>query len=321
MQNPEFIAHGSASSETVKTIKNEGFKFEEGRETVSGDFFLGMDFAQPREDTLVGSRNNNTISEQEPGSLIVLRAPEGYKVDYGTETSITVKNKRISGHVGKYSGGRKQLGIYRDDIKFLGVDIDEIKESDNPIVKASEELGDMDIEKKVEALKKVEIVLGAENIAAEIRATPEVTKVTNRLKEEVLSFSKTIAEAAKEIADVIEKQNHDSEEEIHSYSSREELENILNNLLKGSVENSIQERIRVLSLDIKMLQGYEIKDQDKIPNRTFNLPSKEAVEARLKVYTEAIKVDGFTTGIPKMDRYLSIYLPQLQGEFNKVQSS
>jgi hypothetical protein len=322
MKSPEYVAHGTASSESVSSIKEDGFKFEEGRETVSEDFFMGMDFAQPKPDTLAGSRNVNKVSDERSGSIFVMKAPEGYKIDYGTETGISVDEgqKIIAGHVGKYSGGRKQLGIYRKELEDLGLVVDVVKNEENPIKTASEILGnDIDLTSKVEALKKLDEVIHSENIVAEIVATPGIIEVSNKLRGEVLSLNKSIPEAVLELAVEIERENIETGVELHSFGSREELDNILGKLLGGSLKNSIQERLRLLSLDIKMLQGYEVNDVDKIPGRNFIKPTKESVGERLKVYREVVGKEGFTTGLPEVDRYLLKYLPQLQSEFGKVE--
>lgn len=280
MKNPEFIIHGNVSSEAVENIKKEGFKFKEGRETISNDFFMGMDFAQPRQDTLAGSRNENPVSVQNPGSLIVMKVPNGYKIDYGTETKISVdkKNSEISGHIGKYSGGRKQLGIYN-------------QESSNIL---------------------------PENIITEIKATPKMVELTSKLKDEIISFNIKIPDAVQKIADEIERENKESITKLHNYENRHELEKILSNLLEGSLTNSIQNRIRRLSLEIRMLEGYKIKDEDKIPGIEFNKKTRELVEKELSKIKEIMDKGNFTTGLSSMDKYLKTYIPRLKEDLDRI---
>jgi len=282
MKNPEFIVHGNVSSDAVENIKKEGFKFEVGRETISNDFFMGMDFAQPKEDTLAGSRNENPVSVQNPGSLIVMKVPNGYKIDYGTETKINIdkQNSEISGHIGKYSGGKKQLGIYN-------------QESGN---------------------------IATENIIAKIKATSKILELTSNLKEEILSLKVKIPDGVQIMADEIERENKESGAEIHHYGNRQELEKVLSNLLEGSLSNSIQNRTRKLSMEIKMLEGYKIKDEDKIPGVIFNKPTKESVEKELLKIREVMDVKNFTTGLPNMDKYLKTYIPYLEEELGNISS-
>ena len=280
MKNPEFITHGNVSSDAVENIKKEGFKFEEGRETISNDFFMGMDFAQPRQDTLSGSRNENPVSDQNIGSLIVMKVPNGYKINYGTETKINIDEQsgEISGNVGKYTGGRKQLGIYNQGFNNIA----------------------------------------AENIITEIKATPEVVELTSKLKDGITSLKIKITEGVRKMADEIEKENKESGTEIHHYENRQELEKVLNSLLEGSLTNSIQNRIRKLSLEIKMLKGYKVKDEDKIPGVEFNKPTREFVEKELLKIKEVMDMENFTTGLYNMDKYLKTYIPRLKEELDHI---
>ncbi len=49
MKSPEFITHGTSSEKDAEKIKNEGFKAQEGRTTVSGDLIYAFEWATKQE--------------------------------------------------------------------------------------------------------------------------------------------------------------------------------------------------------------------------------------------------------------------------------
>jgi len=321
MKSPEFVVHGKASAESVEKVKSRGYlRFEDGRETVSTDFFMALDFAQPRTDTLAGSRSQYSLSEKGPGSIMILKIPEGFRVDYGTENKIEVNDERkeVSGHVGKYSGGRRQLGIYREELKKYGLNIKEIEE-EYSMEKASEMLGkDIAIEKKIDLLKKLDIIIANDQIVAEIKATPRIIAISEKIKDDLLKMKMSIADAAEILTKEIETENEGKKEPIHQYLDRTKLRKILAGLFESSLINSVQTRIRRLDLQIKMLDGYHINDKDKIPGVDFSMPDRKSVVAELDKIEAIISTPGFTTSLPTVDKYLTIYIPKLRERLNNI---
>ena len=198
MKNPEFIVHGNSSSETADRIRNEGFNFEEGRETVSRDFFFGLDWAS-NPDNRIGTKDNNPV-DNKPGSLFVMKVPDGYKIKYGKDTSINHSKNTIEGHVGKFTGGRKQLGIYS-------------KSSENNI--------------------------NPENQIIEIKATPELVEKAEELKKELFSLGMSIDEVSEKIFNTI-KQSIEHNVGIDDSQLKEVLRNLIENSLINFAQEKIR---------------------------------------------------------------------------------
>jgi hypothetical protein len=135
MKSPEFVTHGTSSEKDAEKIKNEGFKAQEGRATVSGDLIYSFEWAT-RKEKRTGSKSETEIEDDERRRMVIMKVPEDLSVDYATNTDIEINSdtEEITGYTAKYESGRKQLAIY-DEVSVV--------EKREKIEKAKKELEDM----------------------------------------------------------------------------------------------------------------------------------------------------------------------------------
>jgi hypothetical protein len=199
MRSPEIIVHGNSSPVTAESIKGRGFEFKAGRETVSQDFFFGLDWAS-NPGNRVGTNDTNPVDSR-PGSLFIMRVPDGYRVNYGNETSIHLLNNTIVGHVGKFTGGRKQLGIYPEPFQNSTISPD--------------------------------------YRVVELKATPGLVQVARELKEKLFSLEMSVDGVSEQIFDTV-KRGTEHDISIDDIQLKEVIRNLIENSLINFAQEKIR---------------------------------------------------------------------------------
>ncbi len=297
MKSPEFITHGTSSEIDAEKIKNDGFKAQEGRATVSGDLIYAFDWATKQE-RRKGSKSESEIGEEEKGRMIIMKVPKDKLVDYATHTGIEIdeSEKEISGYSSKYESGRKQFAIYsegdvvekREKIEQAKKELKEIdfqssaffrqNDVDPDKIKSKEDLVEaiksFDLEKKIEILKEVEqlekqrtekrmlaepkVSISQENILMSVIPTAELGEKLDELSEKLRNLEVIDLEYfTEEISKIIE----DNKENFLTPGL--DVQEVVKSLLTSTMEAEVVNMVRSLSVDIKRAQSYAIYNRGR----------------------------------------------------------
>jgi len=350
MKSPEFIAHGTSSEKDAQKIKNEGFKAQEGRATVSGDLIYAFEWATKQERRR-GSKSKSEIGYEEKGRMIIMKVPEDKSVDYATHTDIKVDeaSKEITGYSSKYESGRKQLAIYnkgdiikkREKIEKAKKELKEIESElfsffrENNInpdeVKSKEDLVEkikpFDIQKKIEILKKFEeldrkyrekkkfaepdISISQENILMSIVPTKELGEKLTELSQKIKNLEKVDLENFTE--DLLKIIENNKENFIATGLDTRE---IIRNLLASTIETQVVSMVRSLYMDVKRAQGYEIynRGKDELKKKEVD---KEKLKQKLEKILSIVESKNFDIGMENLNRYIRINVKKLFEDLQK----
>lgn len=350
MRSPEFITHGTSSERDAEKIKEQGFKAQEGRATVSGDLIYAFEWAIKKERRR-GSKSESEVGDAERGRMVIMRVPENKSVDYATHTNIEIdeSSKEVTGYSSKYESGRKQLAIYDEgdvvkkrekieqakrelgeiDIKLLNffrennIDHHRIKSKEDLI----EAIKHLDIEKQIEILKKIEelekqrakkrimaepnLIISQENILMSIVPTVELGAKLNELSQRIRRLEKVELENFTEaLAKIIE------DDKENFLASGIDIREIVRNLLVSTMETEVVNMVRSLSMDVKKAQGYEIYNRDKnlLKKRGFD---KRQLKEKLERIILVIDADDFDIGMKNLNRYIRINVKRLLRDLEK----
>lgn len=263
--------HGTSSEKDSNQIEIEGFNATEGRATVSADLIYALDWATEQE-RRKSSQSPTETSPTEQGRIVVLKVPEGYKVNYATHTNVEINDaeKEITGYPKKFASGRRQLGIYKI----------------HP-----------DVEKKLNIAK--------DNILLSIVPSKELRSILESLRESIKKL-KTI-----NIEDVVEKVCYVIRDEKGNYiNTTEDVRGIISSLVNSTIETEIMNQVRNLALDVQRVKGYKIYNRpERIP--VEKEVTKEKMQEKLNTVNNLINTPDFTTGLPSVDKYLKVQLNKL----------
>jgi len=347
MKSQELIAHGTSSEKDAEKIKNEGFKSQEGRATVSGDLIYAYEWATKQE-RRKGSKSDSDIGEGEKGRIIIIKVPEDKSVDYATHTDIEVdeSSKEITGYSSKYESGRKQLAIYdqgdvvekrekieqaKKELKEINVqfsaflrenniDPDQIKSKEDLV----EAIKSFDVEKKIDILKKSEEIerqltdkrkeaesnlsISTENVLMSVVPTVELGEKLGELSQQIRGLEKVELETfIEEISRIIE----DNRENF--FASGLDVREVVGNLLTTTLETEVINMVRSLSMDVKRAQGYEVYNRGK-----EEIKEKEVDRKQLKKKIEdillVVEADNFDIGTKNLNRYIRMNVKKLLEE-------
>jgi hypothetical protein len=344
MKSPEFITHGTSSEKDAEKIKNEGFKAQEGRATVSGDLIYAFEWATNQE-RREGSKSESEISKAEKGRMIIMKVPEEKSVNYATHTDIRIDEaaKEITGYSSKYESGRKQLAIYdqgdifekREKIEQAKKELKEVDAQfsaffrENNIdpnqIKSGEDLIEaikfFDIEKKIEILKKAEewekqraekkneaepnMAIAQENILMSIVPTPELGAKLSELSGKIRNFATIDLE---NFADEISKIIKDDKENF--LVSDLDVREVVESLLVSTMETKVMNMVRSLSMDVKRALGYEIynRGKDEVKEKEVD---QELLEQKLRKILSIVEADNFNIGMENLNRYVRVNIKKL----------
>jgi len=347
MKSPEFITHGTSSERDAEKIRNEGFRAQEGRATVSGDLIYAFEWATKQE-RRKGSKSESEIGEEEKGRIIIMKVPEDKSVDYATHTDIKIdkSSKEITGYSSKYESGRKQLAIYDEgdvaekrkkieqakkelkeiDTQFSAffkennIDPDQIKSKEDLI----EAIKSFDIEKKIGIFKKAEelekqrtekrkeaepnVAISQENILMSVVPTAELGEKLGELSQKIRNLEAVDLE---NFTDEISKIIEDNKENF--LASGLDVREVIGNLLTSTMETEVVNMVRSLSMDVKRAQGYEIynRGKDEVKEKVVD---KEQLRQKLEKILSIVEADNFDIGMENLNRYIRMNVKKLSAE-------
>ncbi|MFA5870403.1 MAG: hypothetical protein WC842_00735 [Candidatus Paceibacterota bacterium] len=354
MKSPEYVTHGTPSEKDAKNIEKKGFKAEEGRATVSTNLLYAYEWATDLS-RRHGSKSETKPNEGEEGRIVIMKVPEGKRVDYATHSNIEVDKdkKEVSAYVDKYVSGKKQLAIYesenpkirREEIENAKEEISSLKEEaekylksldiDSSRIKSREDLvkqiENFDIGKQIEILKSVEdydkkinskrkeaeipLSLDQESILLSVRPSKELGKELEKFKSEIVNLK------SPDLEEYLEKLSEIIEKDKNNYIGSTDVKSVLKNLLETTTESIVINHVRSLEMDVKHANGYKFKDRGDVV-----YPDKEINSQELREKLEAVKrkIDekDFVLGSESLTRYIKTsvnhLLNELEGDKNSA---
>lgn len=352
MKSPEFVTHGTSSEKDAETIRNEGFKAQEGRATVSGDLIYSYAWATETA-RRKGSKSESAVSEETGGRMIIMGVPEGKSVDYATHTDIEVDEtrKEISGYPAKYESGRRQLGIYDETTA------NERKEKKREIERAKEELKELSqqmhelltlhgldsgaIHSKddlAEAIKgfnineKIEILTKAEELDRQrAEKRQEAERDISLPQENVLmsvrpseALGTKLEELKQQIAglDTVDVEKFTEElstiieaDKENFVASGLDVREVVGHLLETTLEAEIVNMVRNLALDVQRANGFVVYNRER-DERLEKPVDREELAKKLKQAKALVDDEAFDIGAPALNRYLRTSIDRLAQELD-----
>lgn len=347
MKSPEFVVHGTSSESDAKKIEDEGFKFEEGRATVSADLIYAFEWATEQERRR-GSQSLSEVGGDESGRVVIMGLPEGMRASHATHTGVEFDDERkeVSGYTYKYVGGRKQLGIFggknaerkkqqiekaksqvaairqeiADLFDLVGLDGKSVHSKDDlikaisqrdpkdqiVILSRAEELEKKLAEKRHEA--EIPKQISKEQVLLSIVPTPEIGQKLGSIRQDIYDLKKIdLDKCGAEIRDMVMR------DEKNTISSGANVEKIINDLLRTTLETEVINMIRSLSLGVRKAKGYKVsnRSQDELGN---NQVDRERIKGKLEYIRAVIESDGFSIGLDHLDRYIRMNVKKLSEE-------
>jgi hypothetical protein len=280
MRSPEFVVHGTNSSQGAESIENEGFSTKEGFPNVSENLIYAFKWATDRNLTKDRPRTNEQIGSEAEGRILLLRVPEGLKVGYGynTEIHVDTENREVTGHTKNYISGRNQLAFWNETPK--------------------------------NQTEKSKISAGPENVVLSIRPTEELGSELDTLKHDIRSLEGvSIEKHAQNISDILAK---DPENKYSSQELLPAVEMLVESTIKSEVVNMVR------SLYIKTLgeKGYDISNNSE----TFednNPMSSEELKHRLSTLIAKSESADFGSKMGGVNRYIRASAKYLMEQLEK----
>ena len=334
MKKPEYIVHGTASEKDAKNIEKEGFCAEEGRATVSTNLAYAYEWATDVTRRR-GSKSESIPNQEEMGRILVMKAPNEMSVDYSSHSDVVTNNeeKEISGYVDKYISGKKQLALYgsantglkREELEKNKAEISSLKNEFDEYIRGlklnnvttfenlEDGLKNYDLDKKLEILKKIEdykkeinekrklaepdLLINRENILLSIRPSEELGALLKNFVNEITSLKNPdISQYLDELLKVV---NKDKE----NYVATNDPEKVFSELLRSTIESVVVNKIRSLSLDVKRVLGYKLKDVGDVEYPDKDITYNEVMN-KLTTIKRAVDRDGFIIGSEVLTRYV-----------------
>lgn len=349
MKSPEFIAHGTTSSEDAKKIEADGFFAQQGRATVSADLIYAFGWAT-EEERRRGSKSESEIDADETGRIIILKTPEDREVDFATHTDISIddEKKEVTGYSLKYVGGRKQLGIYsegdsvqkRKDIEGVKQEIADVRQeaktyleevgldassitSKEDLISATDHLDVTEQIQVVEAVNafrdrlsalrqeaEVPIDVAKEDILMSIVPSPELGAKLGRLKKAIYALETIDLDSyVSELASTIEA------DENNFLVSGVDVEQVMKALLVTTLEAEVMTMVRSLAMDVKRAQGYTVFNRggDDLVAKQVN---KDVLKDKLESVRDKVEVEDFDIGVESLNRYIKMSLKKMLEELH-----
>lgn len=344
MKSPEYITHGTPSEKDAEGIKKEGFEGTRGRAQVSADLIFAFEYATQKRN---GSKSETEIDEGEVGRMIIMKVPEDKNAYYSIYADNEIDKRR-------YEFGRKHLSIYNGiDLNLKDGIIENLKEGarDNiekfneyllknnidfsyEQLKSRENLNKLiktlDIDKQIDFFKKVDelekqlgdkrklIEIGVniekENILMSIVPTPELGETLNGLKQKIKNLETIDFESfVGEISKIIE--NNKENFLANGLDVRE----IIENLVKTTLEAEVINMIRSLSTDVKRSMGKDtyVVDENELKGR---ITEKNLLINKLKNIKLIVEEKDFDIGMENLNKYIKINIIELLKELGEKSS-
>jgi hypothetical protein len=344
MKSPEYITHGTPSEKDAEDIKKEGFEGTRGRAQVSADLIFAFEYATQKRN---GSKSETEIDEGEVGRMIIMKVPEDKNAYYSIYADNEIDKRR-------YEFGRKHLSLYNEiDLNLKDGIIENLKEGarDNiekfneyllknnidfsyEQLKSRENLNKLiktlDIDKQIDFFKKVDelekqlgdkrklieigVNIGKENILMSIVPTPELGETLNGLKQKIKNLETIDFESfVGEISKIIE--NNKENFLANGLDVRE----IIENLVKTTLEAEVINMIRSLSTDVKRSMGKDtyVVDENELKGR---ITEKNLLINKLKNIKLIVEEKDFDIGMENLNKYIKINIIELLKELGEKSS-
>lgn len=277
MKSPEYVVHGTASQKDAERIREEGFTVEEGRATVSGNLLYSFEWAT-EEERRTGSKSKSEIEDQESGRIIVMKVPEDKAVDYATHTDIEVdeENKVIGGFTSKYVSGRRQLAVFEgSEPHERRTELEEVKAIGGTVP---------------------EVTVAKEQIQLSIIPTEKIGSKLLEIRDRLRRLELVdVASLTAELAELI------SADERNYISPNTDIDEVIENLLRTTIESEVVNMIRNLSLDVERALGYQVKNKDTVKEKEVDIGQ---LLAKLERIQEQITDEHFDFGTEHLNRYV-----------------
>lgn len=282
LEQIRYFLHGTPSMIDVRSIEEGGLRIPEGRATLSTDLAHSVAWATGKKREF--SESQTATNEDTEGRIFVFKKPDGLKIDYGLFTDAVVSEHRVTGFPLKYASGRKQLALYKPGSSRYG--LQKLKKEDREIM-----------------------TLPSDNIEAVIRPSEEIHGLVAELSQQTKRFEKIdIEKYAAKLAELLTNDNKNT--------IKGDILKICIDIVTSTVESITISKIRNLSLDVLVSQGYEIVENNEPQPRQRNIQS---LQTEIQTLYEQCHQDNFDIGINWLNIFTIKETKRLRDEMNLTQ--